>query len=110
MEVASWYSMGVSRFLKTIRARHKEGALVVKVYLKPDASLSLKSIHRRLKGTCGAMAVGRDASLSVRSLTAEREALSDCSNVLAYQRILETERAGYLIRQWLGSNLYDRIR
>lgn len=30
--------------------------------------------------------------------------------MLAYQRVLETERAGYLIRQWVASNLYDRIR
>lgn len=39
----------------------------------------------------------------------EREALSGCANVLAYQRTLETERAGYVIRQWAASNLYDRI-
>lgn len=42
--------MGQSRFLKTIRARHAHGAAVVKVYLKPDSSLSLQAIHRRLKG------------------------------------------------------------
>lgn len=44
------------------------------------------------------------------SLTVEREALSDCPNVLYYQRILDAERAGYLVRQWVASNLYDRIR
>lgn len=42
--------------------------------------------------------------------TAEKEALTDCPNVLAYQRVLETERAGYLMREWVASNLYDRIR
>lgn len=41
---------------------------------------------------------------------AEKEALTDCPNVLAYQRVLETERAGYLMREWVASNLYDRIR
>ena len=43
-------------------------------------------------------------------LAAERENLIDCPNVLSYQRALETERGGYLIRQWVASNLYDRIR
>lgn len=42
-------SMGSSRFVKTIRARHKQGPLVVKVFVKPDVSLSLKQIYRRLK-------------------------------------------------------------
>jgi hypothetical protein len=27
------------------------GALVVKVFIKPDINISLKSVHRRLKGT-----------------------------------------------------------
>lgn len=31
-------------------------------------------------------------------------------NVYNYQSFLETERAGYVIRQWLANNLYDRIR
>jgi phosphoinositide-3-kinase regulatory subunit 4 len=42
-------SMGSSRFLKSIRARAKNGRLVVKVFVKPDPSLSLKSWVRRLK-------------------------------------------------------------
>lgn len=41
---------------------------------------------------------------------AEREALAGCPNALPYARAIETERAGYLIRQWAFSNLYDRIR
>ncbi|KAM0754729.1 Other/VPS15 protein kinase [Meredithblackwellia eburnea MCA 4105] len=82
-------SLGTTRFLKTIRARHKQGPLVVKVYLKPDTSWSLKPYQRRVK--------------------LEREQLQDCPNVLPYQRAPETERACYLIRQWVASNLYDRI-
>ncbi|GJN87433.1 hypothetical protein Rhopal_000382-T1 [Rhodotorula paludigena] len=82
-------SMGSSRFLKAVRARHKHGALVVKVFGKPDPSLSLRHFHRRIK--------------------AEREALADCPNVQPYARAVETERAGYLMRQWVASNLYDRI-
>jgi phosphoinositide-3-kinase, regulatory subunit 4 len=43
-------------------------------------------------------------------ITAEREALIDIPNVYNYQAFVETERAGYIIRQWVASNLYDRIR
>ncbi|BGP01316.1 Other/VPS15 protein kinase [Rhodotorula toruloides ATCC 204091] len=82
-------SMGSSRFLKAVRGRHRQGALVVKVFVKQDPSISLKPFVRRLK--------------------AEREALADCPNVQAYGRAIETERAGYLMRQWVASNLYDRI-
>ncbi|BGP38644.1 Serine/threonine-protein kinase [Rhodotorula kratochvilovae] len=81
--------MGTSRFLKSVRARHKHGALVVKVFAKPDPALSLKPFHRRIK--------------------AERDALADCPNVQTFGRAVETERAGYLMRQWVASNLYDRI-
>ncbi|GAA6014207.1 hypothetical protein JCM11491_004137 [Sporobolomyces phaffii] len=82
-------SMGSARFLKTIRGRHRHGAVVVKLFTKLDPALELKHFQRRLK--------------------AEREALWDCPNVLPYARAIETERAGYLIRQWVASNLYDRI-
>lgn len=43
-------SMGSSRFLKCVRARHRHGALVAKVFVKSDPSLSLKPFHRRIKG------------------------------------------------------------
>ncbi|KAH9453270.1 hypothetical protein Pst134EA_024154 [Puccinia striiformis f. sp. tritici] len=82
-------SLGTTRFLKTIRARHKYGRIVVKVFVKTDPSFSLKGFVRRLKS--------------------ERGLLQDVPNVLTYQRAVETEKAGYLIRQWLTNNLYDRI-
>ena len=41
---------------------------------------------------------------------AEREALIDIPNVYGYQSFVETDKAGYIIRQWVASNLYDRIR
>ncbi|GAA5884630.1 hypothetical protein JCM6882_005326 [Rhodosporidiobolus microsporus] len=88
-EVVYDKSMGSSRFLKAVRGRHRQGALVVKVFSKPDPSLSLKAFQRRIK--------------------ADRDALADCPNVQAYGRAVETERAGYLMRQWVASNLYDRI-
>lgn len=31
-------------------------------------------------------------------------------SVHSYQTFVETEKAGYLIRQWVGANLYDRVR
>jgi phosphoinositide-3-kinase, regulatory subunit 4 len=36
--------------------------------------------------------------------------LADIANVYNYQTFVETDKAGYIIRQWLASNLYDRIR
>jgi phosphoinositide-3-kinase regulatory subunit 4 len=40
----------------------------------------------------------------------EREALLDIPNVYSYQTFIDSDKAGYLIRQWVASNLYDRIR
>ncbi|KAF4612681.1 hypothetical protein D9613_011717 [Agrocybe pediades] len=82
-------SLGSARFLKTVKCRHKNGYLVVKIFIKPDPGISLRHYHRRLK--------------------INREALSDIVNVYNYQAFLETEKAGYIIRQWVASSLYDRI-
>lgn len=43
-------------------------------------------------------------------MTVEKEALLDLANVYNYQNFVETDKAGYIIRQWIASNLYDRIR
>ena len=40
----------------------------------------------------------------------ERDALQDIPNAFPYTRCIETEKAGYLIRQYLYGSLYDRIR
>jgi hypothetical protein len=43
----------------------------------------------------------------------DREALADILNVYNYHQALnfvETDRAGYVIQQWVASSLYDRIR
>lgn len=42
-------SLSSSRFLKTILARHAYGPLVLKIFIKPDVSLSLRPIQQRLK-------------------------------------------------------------
>lgn len=36
--------------------------------------------------------------------------MADLGSVNTYQAFVETEKAGHLIRQWIGSNLYDRVR
>ncbi|KAF9078567.1 hypothetical protein BDP27DRAFT_1378971 [Rhodocollybia butyracea] len=82
-------SLGSARFLKTVKCRHQNGYLVVKVFIKPDPGLSLRNYLRRLK--------------------TDREALLDIVNVYNYQSFVETDKAGYIIRQWVASNLYDRI-
>ncbi|KZT00186.1 ARM repeat-containing protein [Laetiporus sulphureus 93-53] len=82
-------SMGSARFLKTVKCRHRNGYLVVKIFVKPDPGLSLRKQHRRLR--------------------VEREALVDIPNVYSYQAFVETDKAGYIIRQWIASSLYDRI-
>lgn len=46
----------------------------------------------------------------VLTLTDQRDSLSDLPNVLTYATFVETEKAGYLIRQYAGASLYDRIR
>ncbi|CAI2161442.1 16883_t:CDS:10 [Funneliformis geosporum] len=73
-------SLSSARFMKTIRGRHKEGAVVVKIFIKPEPGLSLSNI--------------------AKALQEEKDALSEVPNAFAYQRILETEKAGYLIRQF----------
>lgn len=42
-------SLSSSRFMKTIVARHKNGPLVLKIFIKPDANMTLRVIQRRLK-------------------------------------------------------------
>ncbi|CAG8444654.1 3441_t:CDS:10 [Ambispora leptoticha] len=82
-------SLSSARFMKTIRGRHKDSAVVVKIFIKPEPGLSLSHI--------------------VKALEEEKDNLSEVPNAFAYQRILETEKAGYLIRQYFFSSLYDRI-
>ena len=42
-------SLGAARFLKTVKCRHPNGFLVVKIFIKPDPGLSLRTYTRRLK-------------------------------------------------------------
>lgn len=81
-------SLGTARFMKTIRARNKDGLVVAKVVMKPF-SMQLDEY--------------------VASLLHERKLLADVPNALPYHRIMETSTNGFLIRQYIHSSLYDRM-
>ncbi|KAI9673079.1 MAG: Serine/threonine-protein kinase [Trizodia sp. TS-e1964] len=82
-------SLGTARFMKTIRARHRGGLVVVKVVVKPYPSLKLDKY--------------------VKAILRERKILANIANAQGYQRVLETSTNGYLVRQYLYSSLYDRM-
>jgi phosphoinositide-3-kinase regulatory subunit 4 len=82
-------SLGNARFMKTIRARHKEGLVVVKVVMKPYSTFRLDKY--------------------VKILLAERKALLEIPNTLGYYRIVETSTNGYMVRQYINGSLYDRM-
>ncbi|KAK0629678.1 hypothetical protein B0T17DRAFT_606851 [Bombardia bombarda] len=81
-------SLGAARFMKTIRARHHDGVVLVKIIIKPY-SMSLDKYKQEI----------------IR----ERKALADVPNALPYQRAIETEMNGYLVRQFFYNSLYDRL-
>jgi phosphoinositide-3-kinase regulatory subunit 4 len=82
-------SLGAVRFMKTIRAKHKDGLVIAKVFIKPYPNLKLADYSRRL--------------------LEQRRELTHVSNTLPYHRIIETATNGYLVRQYIHSSLYDRI-
>ncbi|CDO92553.1 unnamed protein product [Kluyveromyces dobzhanskii CBS 2104] len=88
-EVHYQSQLNSSRFLKTCKALDPNGEIVVKVFLKPHETYDLKNLHDKIERQ----------SLILRQLP----------NVLNYSKILYTDRAGYLIRQHLKTNLYDRL-
>jgi phosphoinositide-3-kinase regulatory subunit 4 len=102
-------SLGSARFLKTVKCRHRNGYMVIKIFIKSDPGLTLRNYRRRLKSQCIlTLLFGR--SNPIADMIVEREALADIANIYSYQTFVETEKAGYIIRQWIASNLYDRIR
>jgi len=78
-----------SRFLKTCKAVDPNGEIIIKVFVKPREGYSLTS--------------------TVETLNNESMLLGQLPNVLNYSKIIESNRAGYLIRQHLRRNLYDRL-
>ncbi|KAK6203410.1 uncharacterized protein RJT21DRAFT_119569 [Scheffersomyces amazonensis] len=82
-----------SRFLKTIKAIDTSTGnyVIIKLLIKPTDGYNLKLDD----------IIGLEAKQS--------SLLSQFNNVLPWHKIIETDRAGYLIRQHLKTNLYDRL-
>lgn len=81
-----------NRFLKTIKAVDTRSGtlLVIKVFIKPQqTNVQLRDVSENL---------AREALL-----------LASYPNILAWHQITETDLAGYLVRQLLRTNLYDRL-
>lgn len=41
-------SMGTARFMKSIRARHQDGLVLAKVFVKPDPNMKLEKFRRKI--------------------------------------------------------------
>ncbi|PHH64615.1 hypothetical protein CDD81_4226 [Ophiocordyceps australis] len=82
-------SIGNARFMKSIRGRHENGVVLVKVLVKPFAEVKLDEYKREI--------------------LKQTKALSAVPNALAFERVIETETNGYLVRQYMYSSLYDRL-
>lgn len=82
-------SLNQSQFLKTCKALDPNGEIVIKLFIKPNDKYELSQMCNML----------RTESLK----------LSNCPSILNYSKIVETNRAVYLIRQHIKSNLYDRL-
>ncbi|CCE61446.1 hypothetical protein TPHA_0A03700 [Tetrapisispora phaffii CBS 4417] len=78
-----------SRFLKTVKALDPNGEIIIKVFVKPTGSYKLPKIKN--------------------ALLIESQLLAPVPNVLNYSKLIETNRAAYLLRQYMKSNLYDRL-
>lgn len=81
--------LGRARFLKTVKALHQEGEAVVKILIKPQFSFDLEPYKKTV-------------------LRYQTE-LDGIPNAIGFSRVVETDRAAYLIRQHIKHNLYDRI-
>jgi phosphoinositide-3-kinase regulatory subunit 4 len=82
-------ALGDARFMKSIRAKHRDGLVVAKVVMKPYASLRFAKY--------------------VEAILRERQILATVPNALGYHRAIETSSNGYLIRQYVYSSIYDRL-
>ncbi|KAI9894569.1 MAG: Serine/threonine-protein kinase [Vezdaea aestivalis] len=82
-------TLGTGRFMKSIRARHSDGVVFVKVVVKPYPQMSLAEYSRAIKK--------------------ERKEIANVPNALGFKRDLETTTNGYLVRQYQYSSLYDRL-
>ncbi|XP_018572792.1 phosphoinositide 3-kinase regulatory subunit 4 isoform X2 [Anoplophora glabripennis] len=82
-------SLGSTRFLKVARAESQEGLDVVKVFAIHDPSLPLETYKNHLEDV--------------------RKKLSSAVNCIPYQKIILTDKAGLIIREYVKYSLYDRL-
>ncbi|KAI1201351.1 hypothetical protein F5X97DRAFT_35842 [Nemania serpens] len=88
-DLAHERSIGNARFMKSIRARHRDGVALAKVTVKPYSGCSLKEYGDKI--------------------LEEREKLRHVPNALGFERAFETQTHAYLVRQYIYSSLYDRM-
>ncbi|CAI5500304.1 unnamed protein product [Closterium sp. Naga37s-1] len=89
------------RFLKTLDCFHHEGRVIVKVFLKrADLALPLQASHPR----CHFRAYEQQLKVIRHRLSGIHK-----SHVWPFQKWYETERAAYVLRQYLFSTLHDRL-
>jgi hypothetical protein len=43
-------SIGTARFMKTLRGRHKDGYVVIKLFIKPELGINLATQVEKIKG------------------------------------------------------------
>ncbi|WVZ65017.1 hypothetical protein U9M48_014450 [Paspalum notatum var. saurae] len=80
------------RFLKSVRCKHDEGLLLIKVYFgRAGEPIDLKEHERRLERI-------RTAFKGIEG-----------SHVWPFQVWLQTDKAAYLLRQYFFNNLHDRL-
>lgn len=102
-------SLGAARFMKAVRARHKDGLVVARVVMKPYAQFDFQAyVKRLLRAYPLGPTVFIDTMLTC--VSDERKELADVPNAVAYHRVIETAACGYLVRQYIHSSLYDRLR
>jgi phosphoinositide-3-kinase regulatory subunit 4 len=88
-------TLGGTRLLKTLQCRYGGAPVTVKVHLKKSGAVGSNTLTERWA----------TAFNDIR----DRIAAAQAPGLLTYQRLHETERAGFLIRQHFASNLYDRF-
>ncbi|CCF59201.1 hypothetical protein KAFR_0G01670 [Kazachstania africana CBS 2517] len=78
-----------SKFLKTCKALDPNGEIIIKVFIKPTEDYKLDGV--------------------LDLVNSEALLLSQLPNVLNYSKVIESNRAVYLIRQHLHRSLYERL-
>ncbi|XP_036323773.1 phosphoinositide 3-kinase regulatory subunit 4 [Rhagoletis pomonella] len=82
-------NMGSTRFFKVAKAKSEEGLVVVKVFVRHDPTLPLENHKERLEYI--------------------KKTLANAVNCLPFQRVVLTDKAAYIMREYVKNSLYDRV-